>query len=354
MNVRDADRYSTTLIFCRTMIIVYCCCGKRFACLTSSTFKVVLCGVPWKSWSQRRWLQVSEVSFALRLTTACNSEDEKNEDGVQKNSKRDMVAGVSALHVLAQTVGRRPLRMVTEKGFLDESIWTSDFRAISWLQTLSITFCNFLLLRSETIWHLWEDNHNTATRRPEGYMECLKGFTPPQPSTSRPFRWSIVTSIWLLSRENFGWFLRAPGELCQLCTQCSVLKRSKTYGFLGQKMCWRLLQSKRMQESKDVKRQAGSQSAAQVGEGQRAYHCWGGRRDISGGANLCDGWQCSVSLRNLIIPRNGEMMWNVQHLAHARLLSFLCLYQFRLMWWIDFHDVSMISSMIFHVLIDHW
>ena len=74
------------------------------------------------------------------------------------NSKRDMAAGVSALHVLAQTVGRQPsFGMVTEKCFLDESIGTSDFRSIFKLQTLSVTFCFSEIKEYDAT---YEDNHN--------------------------------------------------------------------------------------------------------------------------------------------------------------------------------------------------
>lgn len=272
MNVCDTDRYSTTLIFCRTMIIVYCC-GNCFVCLTSSTSRLSFAeflgkAEPSGGGSRSQW-----VLHLTRLTTAW-----KNEDGVLK-SKRDMVAGVSALHVLAQTVGRRPsFRMVTEKGFLDESIGTSDFRAIFWLQTLSITFCNFLLFRSEKIWYLWEDR-NTATRRHEGIRRIhgmFEGFSDATSPTSRPFRWSIVTSIWLLSRENFGGFLsgRAWESYVSVlsASQCiSVLKRSKTYGFFS-RISGRLVQPvaenvlkivtriTRIEKNAKVKRQAGSQS----------------------------------------------------------------------------------------------
>lgn len=128
--------------------------------------------------------------------------------------------------------GEAAIRMVTEKGFLDESIGTSDFRAIFWLQTLSITFCNFLLFRSEKIWHLWEDKRNTATRRHEGIRRIhgmFEGFSDATSPTSRPFRWSIVTSIWLLSRENFGGFL--SGRAWE--SYVSVLSASQCTSVLG-------------------------------------------------------------------------------------------------------------------------
>lgn len=269
MNVCDTDRYSTTLIFCRTMIIVYRC-GNCFVCLTSSTSRLSFAeflgkAEPSGGGSRSQW-----VLHLTRLTTAW-----KNEDGVLK-SKRDMAAGVSALHVLAQTVGRRPsFRMVTEKGFLDESIGTSDSRAIFWLQTLSITFCNFLLFRSEKIWHLREDNCNTATKRHEGYMASwhvwrvlrrhLSDLEAIQMVDCDEYLVVVTGEFRLVSQWE------SMGELCQ-CTQCISVHLSaqkiKNLWFFS-RISGRLVQPvaenvlnivTRIEKNAKVKRQAGSQS----------------------------------------------------------------------------------------------
>ena len=206
-------------------IIVYRCCGNCFVCLTSSTSRLSFAeflgkAEPSGGGSRSQW-----VLHLTRLTT-CMKKRRRSFDK-KRHGRRGLRVARSRTDC-----GEAAIRMVTEKGFLDESIGTSDFRAIFWLQTLSITFCNFLLFRSEKIWHLWEDKRNTATRRHEGIRRIhgmFEGFSDATSPTSRPFRWSIVTSIWLLSRENFGGFL--SGRAWE--SYVSVLSASQCTSVLG-------------------------------------------------------------------------------------------------------------------------
>ena len=73
--------------------------------------------------------------------------------------------------------------MVTEKGFLDESIGTSDFRAIfdfKHFLSLSATFCFLEVKKYDTFGRTSAIQLPEDTKEYEGYMACLKGSpTPP-------------------------------------------------------------------------------------------------------------------------------------------------------------------------------
>lgn len=180
MNVCDTDRYSTTLIFCRTMnhcILLW----QLFRVLDVFNFKVVLCGVPWKSWAQRRWLQVS-VSFAFDAFDgmAC-SEDEKTKTAFwQKEtwpqgsprctfSHRLWGGGHPSEWSRKRVSSMNPLGLQISEQFFDFKHFLS----------LSATFCFLEVKKYDTFGRtaiqLPED-----TKEYEGYMACLKGSpTPP-------------------------------------------------------------------------------------------------------------------------------------------------------------------------------
>ena len=218
MNICDTDRYRTTLIFCKTMIIVYRC-GKCFvvfltSVLTSSTFKVVLCGVPWKSWAQRRWLQVSECLRSQlcfrRIWPPCRPAAVKNDEMMktktefwtQKETWPQGSPRCTFSHRLwggshrsewsrKSVSSMNPLGLQISEQFLN----FKHFLSLSAFQksknmTLHMRTTTILSYQKTRRIHVWQN----ATR------------------TSRPFRWSIVTSTWLLSRENSGWEPWSPTQ----------------------------------------------------------------------------------------------------------------------------------------------